>query len=59
MEPSNTMQEIIDRLGKLTPLQQKQILNTVLTLLGEPIKGTTGEEMLKFVGLITRRGQFI
>ncbi len=48
------MQEIVERLGKLTPLQQKQILNNILTLLGEPIKGTTGEELLKFVGLISK-----
>ena len=30
MENSTTIQEIIQRLGKLTPVQQKQILNLLL-----------------------------
>ena len=51
MEKSTTIQEIVERLDKLTHVQQKQILNSVLSFLGEPIRGTSGKEMLKFVGL--------
>jgi len=51
MEESTTIQEITQRLDKLTPWQQKQILNSVLSFLGEPIRGTPGKELLKFVGL--------
>ncbi|MYA72350.1 hypothetical protein F4141_13255 [Candidatus Poribacteria bacterium] len=51
MENPTTIQEIVQRLDKLTPMQQKQILNSVLSFLGEPIRGTPGKELLKFVGL--------
>ena len=51
MEKPTTIQEIVQRLDKLTPVQQKQILNSVLSFLGEPIRGTSGKELLKFVGL--------
>ena len=51
MEKSTTIQEIVQRLDKLTPGQQKQVLNSVLSFLGEPIRGTSGKELLKFVGL--------
>ena len=51
MENSTTIQEIVERLDKLTPWQQKQILNSVLSFLGEPIRGTPSKELLKFVGL--------
>ncbi len=51
MEKSTTIQEIVERLDKLTPVQQKQILNSVLSFLGEPVRGTSGKELLKFVGL--------
>ena len=51
MEHSTTIQEIVDRLDKLTPVQQKQILNSVLSFLGEPIRGISGKELLEFVGL--------
>ena len=51
MENSSTIQEIVERLDKLTPGQQKQILNTILSFLGEPIRGTSGKELIKFVGL--------
>ena len=50
MENTTTVQEIVERLDKLTPMQQKQVLNTVLSFLGEPIRGTSGKELLKFVG---------
>lgn len=51
MENLTTIEEIVQRLDKLTPWQQKQILNSVLSFLGEPIRGTSGKELLKFVGL--------
>ena len=51
MEKSTTIQEIVERLDKLTLMQQKQILNSVLSFLGEPIRGTPGKELLKFAGL--------
>ena len=51
MENPTTIQEIVTRLDKLTPGQQKQILNSVLSFLGEPIRGISGKELLKFVGL--------
>lgn len=54
MENITTKQEIIDRLDKLTPVQQKQILNSVLSLLGEPVRGTSGRELLKLVGTISK-----
>lgn len=51
MKDPTTIQEIVKRLDKLTPWQQKQILNSVLSFLGEPIRGTPGKELLKFIGL--------
>ena len=51
MENPTIIQEIVTRLDKLTPMQQKHILNSVLSFLGEPIRGTPGKELLKFVGL--------
>jgi hypothetical protein len=51
VENSTTIQEIVERLDKLNPWQQKQILNYVLSFLGEPIRGTPGKDLLKFVGL--------
>ncbi len=33
MEKSTTIQEIVQRLDKLTPGQQKQVLNSVLSFL--------------------------
>ena len=51
MENPTTIQEIVQRLDKLTPMQQKQILNSILSFLGEPIRGTPVKELLKFVGL--------
>ena len=54
MENPTTIQEITQRLDKLTPWQQKQILNSVLSFLGEPIRGTPAKELLKFVGTISK-----
>ena len=51
MENSTTIQEIVERLDKLTPVQQKQVLNSVLSFLGEPIRGISGKELLEFSGL--------
>ena len=51
MDNPTIIQEIVDRLDKLTPVQQKQILNSVLSFLGEPIRGIPGKELLKFAGL--------
>lgn len=54
MEKSTTIQEIVERLDKLTPRQQKQILNSILSFLGEPIRGISGKELLKFAGTISK-----
>ena len=54
MENSTTIQEIIQRLEKLTPMQQKQILNSVLSFLGEPIRLSSGKNLLQFAGTISR-----
>lgn len=51
MEKLTTIEEIVERLDKLTPWEQKQILNSVLSFLGVPIRGTPGKELLKFVGM--------
>lgn len=51
MKKSTTIQEIVQRLDKFTPVQQKQILNSVLSFFGEPVRGTSGKELLKFAGL--------
>ena len=48
MEESTTIQEIVERLEKLTPVQQKQVLNSVLSFLGEPIRGISGKELFEF-----------
>ena len=51
MQNPTTIQEIVQRLDKLTPWQQKQILNSVLSFVGEPIRGTPANELLEFVGM--------
>ena len=51
MEHSTTIQEIVDRLDKLTPGQQRQVLDFTLELSGESPKGISGKELLEFVGL--------
>ncbi len=52
MENLTTIEEIAERLDKLTPMQQKHILNSILSYLGEPIRGTPIKEFLKFAGTI-------
>ena len=51
MEHSTTIQEIVDRLDKLTPGQQRQVLDFTLELSGESPKGISLQELLEFVGL--------
>ena len=51
MEHSTTIQEIVDRLDKLTPGQQRQVLDFTLELSGESAKGIPLQELLEFVGL--------
>lgn len=43
--------ELLTRFDKLSPLQQKQVLDYTRDLLGEPIKGTPGKDLVKLVGL--------
>ena len=43
--------ELLTRLDKLSPMQQKQVLDYTRDLLGEPIKGTPGKDLVKLVGL--------
>ena len=43
--------ELLARLDKLSPMQQKQVLDYTRDLLGEPIKGTPGKDLVKLVGL--------
>ncbi|MDE0466478.1 MAG: hypothetical protein OYL97_05430 [Candidatus Poribacteria bacterium] len=54
MENPTTIQEIVERLDKLTPWQQKQILNSVLSFLGEPIRLSSGKNLLQLAGTISR-----
>ena len=51
MEHSTTIQEIVERLEKLSPGQQRQILDFTLELSGESPKGIPLQELLEFVGL--------
>lgn len=39
--------EIRERIPALTPRQQREVLNYVRSLLGEPIQGTPGKEAVK------------
>ena len=54
MENPTTIQEIVQRLDKLTPMQQRQILNSVLSFLGEPIRLSSGKNLLQFAGTISK-----
>ena len=51
MEKTTTMQDIIDRLEKLSPGQLRQVLDFILDMSGESPKGISGKELLEFVGL--------
>ncbi|MCG9133799.1 hypothetical protein J5I95_19190 [Candidatus Poribacteria bacterium] len=48
MENSTTIQEIVKQLEKLTPGQQRQVLEFTLELSGESPKGISGKELLEF-----------
>ena len=48
----NVRHELLTRLNKLTPLQQKQVLDYTRDLLGEPRKLTPGKNLLQFAGAI-------
>ena len=52
MKKSTTIQEIVDRLGKLTPAQQKSVLYFAMELSGELPEGTPIAEFLEFAGTI-------
>ena len=43
--------ELLARLDKLTPMQQKQVLDYTRNLLGEPRQLTPGKDLVKLVGL--------
>ena len=51
MDNSMTIQEIVERLEKLTSGQQRQVLDFMLELSGETPKGISGKELLEFAGL--------
>ena len=48
MEKSTTIQEIVQRLEKLTLGQQRQVLDFTLELSGESPRGISGKELLEF-----------
>ena len=48
MEKSTTIQEIVERLEKLTLGQQRQVLDFALELSGESPKGIPLQELLEF-----------
>ena len=49
----NLKQELLKQIEKLTPLQQKQVLDFALELSGELSKRYPGENLLKLVGTIS------
>ena len=51
MEKSTTIQEILQRLEKLSPGKQRQVLDFTLELSGETTKGIPLQELLEFVGM--------
>ena len=52
MENSTIIQEIIARLEKLEPWQQKEVLDLTQELSGELPEGTPVKELFKFAGTI-------
>ena len=48
MDNSTTIQEIVERLEKLTLGQQRQVLDFTLELSGESPKGISVQELLEF-----------
>ena len=51
MEKSTTIQEIVQRLEKLTLGQQRQVLDFTLELAGEQPKSIPLQELLEFAGM--------
>ena len=49
----NLKQELLEQIEKLTPIQQKQVLDFTLELSGELSKRYPGEKLLKLVGTIS------
>ena len=50
----NLKKELLKQIEKLTPLQQKQVLDFTLGLTGELSKRYPGEKLLKLVGTISK-----
>ncbi|MXV72782.1 hypothetical protein F4Z99_00720 [Candidatus Poribacteria bacterium] len=48
MENPTTIQEIVERLEKLTLGQQRQVLDFTLELSGESRRGISGKELVEF-----------
>ncbi len=48
MEELTTIQEIMERLEKLSPGKQRQVLDFTLELSGESPKGISGKELVEF-----------
>jgi hypothetical protein len=46
-------EEIRERLGRLSPVQQRDVLNYVLPMVGEPVRGMSGEEFLRLMPRIS------
>ncbi len=49
----NLKTELLEQIEKLTPVQQKQVLDFALELTGELAKRYPGEKLLKLVGTIS------
>ena len=50
----NLKQELLEQIEKLTPLQQKQVLDFALELTDELSKRYPGEKLLQFAGTISK-----
>ena len=50
----NLKQELLEQIDKLTPLQQKQVLDFALELTGELAKRYPREKLLELVGTISK-----
>ena len=50
----NLKQELLEQIEKLTPLQQKQVLDFALELTGELAKRYPGKNLLQFAGTISK-----
>ena len=54
MEKSTTIQEIVKQLKPLSLEQQRQVLDFMLELSGEPPKQYPGKNLLQFIGTISK-----